>query len=117
RRPVPRAGTHLLPRAAQLLADGARDPRDRPVRRGPDQDLEQRPDRAPATGAGKAADGAPRRSARQPDQSAFPLQHADVDLVADSIEAGDGADAHREAVGAGPPPPPRPRKTSPPRAG
>ena len=37
--------------------------------------------------------------ARQPDQPALPVQHADVDLVADPVAAGDGADADREAVG------------------
>ena len=69
------------------------------MRRDPDQDLEQRAHRAPAAGAGKAADGGARRGARQPDQPALPLQHADLDLVADPIAAGNGADADRQAVG------------------
>ena len=43
------------------------------------------------------------RGARQPDQPALPVQHADVDLVADPLAAGDGAHADRQAVGAAPP--------------
>ena len=65
----------------------------------PDQDLEQRAHRASAGRAGAAADGGARRGAGQSDQPALPVQHADVDLVADSIAAGDGARADREAVG------------------
>ena len=56
-------------------------------RRDPDQDLEQRAHRAPAAGAGEAADGGARRRARQSDQPALPVQHADVDLVADPLGA------------------------------
>ena len=44
------------------------------------------------------------RRARQPDQPALPVQHADLDLVADPLGARDGAHADREAVGAAPPP-------------
>ena len=67
---------------AVLIVHGA-------VGRDPDQDLEQRAHRAPAAGAGKAADGVAARRARQPDQPALPVQHADVDLVADPLAAGE----------------------------
>ena len=46
------------------------------VRRDADQDLEQRPHRAPAAGTGEAAAGREDRGARQPDQPALPVQHA-----------------------------------------
>ena len=51
----------------------------------------------------KAAARGQDRSARQPDQPALPVQHADVDLVPDSDAARDGADADHQALGAAPP--------------
>ena len=69
------------------------------VRRDADQDLEQRAHRASPAGAGEAAARREDRSARQPDQPALPVQHADVDLVADPHAAGNGAHADHEAVG------------------
>ena len=81
----------------------------RPARHGAlrgdaDQDLEQRAHRAPAAGAGEAAARREDRGARQPDQPALPVQHADVDLVADPHPAGNRAHADHQAVGAAPPP-------------
>ena len=64
-----------------------------------DQDLEQRAHRAPPAGTGEAAARGEDRVAGQSDQPAFPLQHADVDLVADPHAAGNGAHADHEAVG------------------
>ena len=100
-RPPASARAHLLPRAPPRRRGSrvARRRRDGAVRRDSDQDLEQRAHRAPAAGAGEAADGGARRGARQPDQPALPVQHADVDLVADPLAAGDGAHADRQAVG------------------
>ena len=99
-----RSHAHLLSRAAEAVALRPGHPHDGAVRRDSDQDLEQRADRAPAAGAGEAADGGARRGARQPDQPALPLQHADLDLVADPLAAGNGADADRQAVRAAAPP-------------
>ena len=79
--------------------DGRRAARDGAVRRDADQDLEQRAHRAPAAGAGEAAARGEDRGAREPDQPALPVQHADVDLLAHPHAAGDGAHAHHEAVG------------------
>ena len=84
--------------APQRLAARPRRRRHGAVRRDPDQDLEQRAHRAPAPGAGEAADGGAGRSAREPDQPAFPVQHPHVDLVADPLAAGNRAHADREAV-------------------
>ena len=52
-----------------------------------DQDLEQRAHRASPAGTGEAAARREGRSAQEPDQSALPLQHADVGVVADPIAA------------------------------
>ena len=57
----------------------------------PDQDLEQRAHRASAPGAGEAAARGEDRGAREPDQPALPVQHADLDLVAHPIAARNGA--------------------------
>ena len=86
--PTDAAGSTLLVPLATVLG-----------RRDSDQDLEQRAHRASAGRAGAAADGGARRRARQSDQSALPVQHADVDLVADPIAARNGARADRQAVG------------------
>ena len=52
------------------------------------------------------------RGARQPDQPALPVQHADLDLVADPHAAGHGADADHQAVGPAAPPDAQHRITS-----
>src|SRR5439155_16641660 len=92
----------LLPpqRAAGLALDDGFGPARDGARRGDaDQDLEQRADRAPAAGAGKAAPRSQDRSAGEPDQPALPLQHAGVDFVADPHEAGNRPYADHQALG------------------
>src|SRR5439155_23014351 len=96
RRPPPPVLPARLASVAATIAVGPA--RDRARRGDADQDLEQRAHRAPAAGAGEAAARGEDRGAREPDQSALPLQHADVDLVADPHAAGDGAHADYEAL-------------------
>ena len=98
-----RAASSISHAAGDAWLERARGRRDRALRRHSDQDLEQRAHRAPAAGAGEAADGRARRGAGQPDQPALPLQHADLDLVADPIAAGNRAHADRQAVGSAAP--------------
>ena len=77
----------LLPRVALAVDDGACRPRDGARRRDANQDLEQRAHRAPPAGTGEAPAGRQDRGAQEPDQSALPLQHAGVDLVAHPLAA------------------------------
>ena len=93
----------VLPEPDDLVAVGAAARGNRALRRDSHQDLEQRAHRAPAGRAGTAADDGARRGPGQPDQSSLPVQHADVDLIADPLAAGDGAPADRETVGAAAP--------------
>src|SRR2546430_12673670 len=65
----PLAHPHLLSAGDDAAPLGDDDPRVDPLGRDPDQDLEQRADRAPPPGTGKAADGDAARRAREPDQS------------------------------------------------
>ena len=98
RRPPP-----LLPGRAVAALFRARAARHGALRRDPDQDLEQRAHRAPAARAGKAAAGRQDLGAGLADQPALPVQHADVDLLADPIAARNGADGRASTVGAAPP--------------
>ena len=70
------------------------------VRRHADQDLEQRTHRASAAGAGEAAARGEDLGAGVADQPALPVQHADLDLVADPLAARNRADGRAPAVGA-----------------
>ena len=92
----------LLHQPRRVLALPGGSPGGGAGRRHPDQDLEHGADRAPARRAGTAADGGARRGARESDQPALPVQHADVDHVADPIAAGNGARADRQAFGPAP---------------
>ena len=90
------------------LDDGARRSRHGAGRRDADQDLEQRAHRTSAAGAGKAAARGEDRSAQEPDQSALPVQHAGVDLIAHPVAARHRAHAHHQAVGPAAPADPQP---------
>ena len=80
------AGSHPPP------LDAGGDLRDHAVRGGHSaQDLEQHAQREEAGGAGAAAGGGAPGGAHQPDQSALPVQYAELGLVADPHRSQPGA--------------------------
>ena len=103
--PVLSRSGFAVDRGSRLAVDVRRGAAGDGVLRGDaDQDLEQRAHRTSSAGTGKAVARRQDRGARQPDQPALPVQHADLHLVADPDAAGNGADADHEAVGPASPP-------------
>ena len=96
------AGSVFYPAPALALAAPAGDRarlRDHAVRGdAAAQDLEQRPQRDQAGGAGAVADEGAAGGALQPDQPALPVQHAELGLLADPDQSGPGARGGLQAL-------------------